>query len=197
MSIHARSDDPLIWESRQRDQVPNPPEADTEADTSKDKERYLASINDAYRIVFDTLPDAVCPKPPPLPPREADTTIEQILQSTDPSRVPDSKESLQLPLSRTVSKVMERLEGLNQQKSGSPWFLPALQGGRAFEKIDSYRKPATEPSGFDLGSIPPLDGNADKAGISRPRLRPTPSSLSLCSNFGSFGSASRLAWCLI
>ncbi|KAH3716598.1 hypothetical protein DPMN_059322 [Dreissena polymorpha] len=111
---------------------------------------YLASINQVYELMFNTLDEDFCPRPSLSLTGSAVTVTEQATSGVD----------LRLPIGSSTMAVFQSLEPANKP-SPSPWKAPKeLTEPKQMDGGKSYKAPVPDPStGLDLSKLPVPDAD--------------------------------------
>ncbi|KAH3887751.1 hypothetical protein DPMN_011770 [Dreissena polymorpha] len=121
---------------------------------------YLASINQVYELMFNTLDEDFCPRPSLSLTGSAVTITEQVAHRREPSRISKatSRVDLRLPIGSSTMAVFQSLEPANKP-SPSPWKAPKeLTEPKQMDGGKSYKAPVPDPAtGLDLSKLPVLD----------------------------------------
>ena len=150
MSLRADSDDPIIREEGNRTA-----QVSTASGTEPKTNR---TIRDCYNIVFETLPEDDCARPPPLPPKVPGSLSERLVKNPG-NENPQEEVSVQLPVSTVVKTALSKLESANKAQEGF-WKAPT-DIARMSKSDTSYRPPRPDiTSGLDLANIPKIDKDA-------------------------------------
>ncbi|KAH3711357.1 hypothetical protein DPMN_070862 [Dreissena polymorpha] len=120
---------------------------------------YLASINQVYELMFNTLDENFCPRPSLSLTGSAVTVTEQATSRVD----------LRLPIGSSTMAVFQSLEPPNKP-SPSPWKAPKeLTEPKQMDGGKSYKAPVPDPAtGLDLSKLPVPDADISKLSLTMP-----------------------------
>jgi len=157
VSLKVNPDDPLLVETAGK--------SSAVSTASGTEPRVRRSIKECYNIVYSTLPESDCPRPPPVPPKVLGSLSERLAKPTSGEEIQEDDFS-PLPVSTVVLSAFADLDKVNSAK-GNPWKAP--QATARMAKLDaSYRPPRPDSvSGLDLSAKPLLDKDADALQISK------------------------------
>ena len=132
---------------------------------------YLASINQVYELMFNTLDEDFCPRPSLSLTGSAVTVTEQVARRREPGRISKatSRVDLRLPIGSSTMAVFQSLEPANKP-SPSPWKAPKeLTEPKQMDGGKSYKAPVPDPStGLDLSKLPVPDADISKLSLTMP-----------------------------
>ena len=86
---------------------------------------YLASINQVYELIFNTLDDDFCPRPTQSIIGSAVTVTQKVASRREPDRVgrATGRVDLRLPIGSTITSAFDTVEAANKP-SNQPWKAP-------------------------------------------------------------------------
>ncbi|KAH3886090.1 hypothetical protein DPMN_010091 [Dreissena polymorpha] len=132
---------------------------------------YLASINQVYELMFNTLDEDFCPRPSLSLTGSAVTVTEQEARRREPRRISKatSRVVLRLPIGSSTMAVFQSLEPANKP-SLSPWKAPKeLTEPKQMDGGKSYKAPVPDPAtGLDLSKLPVPDADISKLSLTMP-----------------------------
>ncbi|KAH3829819.1 hypothetical protein DPMN_103048 [Dreissena polymorpha] len=129
---------------------------------------YLASINQVYELMFNTLDEDFCPHPSLSLTGSEVTVTEQVARRREPGRISKatSRVDLRLPIGSSTMAVFQSLEPANKP-SPSPWKAPKeLTEPKQMDGGKSYKAPVPDPAtGLDLSKLPVPDADISKLSL--------------------------------
>lgn len=176
LSVDAPRDDPLLQEedSRSRDQRTDSSfrqESTSREETSSLKEDPLPpsfSLSSAFKVVYDTLPEDLCPPLPPVAEPSFVSTGEEALWRELPAKPAAKADILSIPVSKTLKRCLTELEEANKASFDRSWSVPA-KTLKNFMPTGVYRPPRKDIHlSLDLESPSPLDPECTRARINKP-----------------------------
>ena len=137
---------------------------------------YLASINQVYELIFNTLDDDFCPRPIQSIIGSAVTITMKVAHRRETDRVGRAmgRSDLRLLIGSTITSALDTVEAANKP-SNQPWKAPKdLAEPKPVEGGKSYKPPVADPAtGLDLSKLPPPDADMSKLNITMPVVSST------------------------
>ena len=134
---------------------------------------YLASINQVYEVIFNTLDDDFCKRPAQSIIGSAVTVTKKVARRPQPDRVgrATGREDLCIPIGSTIKSAFDTVEAA-KKPFNQPWKAPKdlaepkpVEGGGG----ESNKPPVADPAtGLDLSKLPPPDADMSKLNITIP-----------------------------